>query len=247
MVITPITGEPWVHLDDGAALSGWGREQEIAYNQQNRQAEKALFFQRTFDFLTDNRIRGDYLEFGCHRARTFRMALTEARKHNLDEMLFWAFDSFEGLPALEHESAVEHWQAGALKTDAREFGDMITRHGIYVDRCHAIKGFYADTLPNRRHDGAKAALITVDCDLYESAIPVFDFIDGLLQEGTVVYLDDLFAGFKGNPAKGVARAWLEYQRRSAWRFVRHLDVGWGGRSYIACPPSPLLAQDRDTL
>lgn len=229
--------EPWVHLDDGKALANWGREDEIAYNQENRQRQKLDFYRNTFDFLTDNRIRGDYMEFGCHRARTFRMALTEARKHNLDDMRFWAFDSFEGLPPLETPSSVEIWKTGALKTDAREFGEMITRHGIYVDRVHAIKGFYADTLPNRRHDGARAALITVDCDLYESAIPVFDFIAAYLQEGTVIYLDDLFAGFKGSPRKGVARAFYEYQCRTKWRFEPHLNVGWGGRSYIAWLPA----------
>ena len=97
----PIEGqldEPWVALADGNDLKAWGRDQEIAYNQTNRQTEKALFFRRTFDFLTDNRVHGDYHEYGCHRCRTFRMALTEARKHNLENMQFHAFDSFEGLP-----------------------------------------------------------------------------------------------------------------------------------------------------
>lgn len=231
-------GEPWVHLENGYDLKDWSRENEIAYNQINRQKQKLEFYRNTFDFLTDNRIKGDYLEFGCHRARTFRMALTEARKHNLDDMSFWAFDSFEGLPPLENPSSVETWVEGALRTDAREFGRMITDHGIYVDRVHAIKGFYADRLSNGlvkcfAYDGTKAALITVDCDLYESAVPVFNFIDPLLQEGTVIYIDDLFAGFKGNPYKGVALAFKEYQAQTGWKFLPHLSVGWWGKSYIA--------------
>ena len=53
-------GEPWVALADGAELKDWGRDQEIAYNQSNRQTEKALFFRRICDFLTDNRVHGDY-------------------------------------------------------------------------------------------------------------------------------------------------------------------------------------------
>jgi hypothetical protein len=75
-------------------------------------------------------------------------------------------------------------------------------------------------------------LINVDCDLYESAVPVFNFIEPLLQEGTVIYIDDLFAGYKGSPNKGVALAFLEWQKESRWRIVRHLDIGWWGRSYI---------------
>jgi len=78
----------------------------------------------------------------------------------------------------------------------------------------------------------KIALVTIDCDLYESAVPVFEFIEPLLQEGSEVYIDDLFAGYKGAPTKGVARAFLEFQRKSRWKFVRHLNVGWWGRSYI---------------
>ena len=80
--------------------------------------------------------------------------------------------------------------------------------------------------------GTRAALITVDCDLYELAVPVFNFIEPLLQEGTVLYMDDLLVGNKGNPNRGVARAFLEFQRRSRWQFIRHLEVGWWGRSYI---------------
>src|SRR4051812_2356099 len=96
--VEPKHGEPWVELADARDLQEWGRDQEIAYNQANRQTEKALFYRRTYDFLTDNRVVGDYYEFGCHRCRTFRMALTEARKHNLSSAKFFAFDSFEGLP-----------------------------------------------------------------------------------------------------------------------------------------------------
>jgi len=56
---------------------------------------------------------------------------------------------------------------------------------------------------------------------------------GLLQAGSVLYIDDLFVGNRGNPGRGLARAFVEYRQRSRWRFVRHLDIGWWGRSYIA--------------
>src|SRR3954466_6243723 len=86
-------GEPWVELASGSDLSGWARNEQIQYNQMYRQAENVQFFRKTFDFLTDNGIAGDYFEFGCHRGRTFRMALSEARRQNRDAMHFLAFDS----------------------------------------------------------------------------------------------------------------------------------------------------------
>src|SRR5262249_21324547 len=174
----------------------------------------------------------------CHRGRTFRMALTEARRHGVDDMTFWAFDSFRGLPRPTTETSVGKWSLGALATTEEAFLELIAAHGIYADKVRTVRGFYAESLTTdlQRELGnrSRIALATVDCDLYESAVPVLDFIEPLLQAGSVIYVDDLFVGNRGDPAKGVARAFLEFRKRSRWRFIRHLDVGWWGRSYIAC-------------
>lgn len=235
--IQRLTAEPWVKIADGRALARWGKTQEIEYNQGNRQAEKLLFFQRTFDFLNENEIRGDYHEYGCHRCRTFRMALTEARRHGLDQMKFWAFDSFDGLPDPTTATSVSKWTRGALTTSEQDFRSLVERHGVYADKVKTVKGFYSDSLTpalqSQFQNESKIAFATVDCDLYESAVPVFNFIEPLLQDGSVIYLDDLFVGNKGNPNSGIARAFLEFQQRSRWHFVRHLDISWWGRSYVA--------------
>ncbi len=238
-LITRTEGEPWVKLADGAELAGWTKQDEIGYNQRSRQAEKYLFFRRIFDFLSENEIRGDYHEYGCHRCRTFRMALTEARRHNRDDMRFWAFDSFEGLPDPTTETSVSKWKKGTLTTSEDQFRDLVNTHGIYTDRVSTVKGYYSDSLtPALRQrfvaEQGPIALVNIDCDLYESAVPVFEFIEPLMQDGTVIYMDDLFVGNKGNPSRGVARAFLEFQHRSRFRMIRHLEIGWWGRSYIAC-------------
>ena len=115
---------------------------------------------------------------------------------------------------------------------------MVTEHGHYPNNVEIIEGFYSDSLTSELQQRMltstrQAMLITIDCDLYESAVPVFKFIEPLLQEGSVLYIDDLYAGYKGSPQRGVARAFLEFQKTSSWKFSRHLDVGWWGRSYIA--------------
>lgn len=239
----PTLDEPWVDLPDGTDLAEWSHDDEVVYNQSNRQIEKYRFFVKAFDFLKDQRIRGDYHEYGCHRARTFRMALTEARRHELDQMKFFAFDSFEGLPQATSDPSHALWKTqGALTTSEDDFRGMIDAHGIYADRVETVKGFYDETLNAERRQAFldnedKIGLVNVDCDLYESAVPVFQFIEPLLQEGTLIYIDDLFVGYKGSPMRGVARAFLEFQQRSRFKFVRHLDVGWWGRSYITYMPN----------
>jgi hypothetical protein len=246
-----LPGEPWVALDDGEALRDWTHEDRIAWNQQGRQVEKYRFYRRIFDFLTDNQVAGDYHEFGCHRARTFRMALTEARRHAATDMRFFAFDSFAGLPQTTSNPDHPLWhQKGALTTSEGEFMRMVKEHGIYVDRVVTVPGYYSDTLTEQlskrfMENEKSIALACIDCDLYESAVPVFNFIEPLLQEGSVLYLDDLFAGYRGSPVRGVARAFCEFRKRSRFSFVRHMDVSWWGRSYIAYKGDPSVPVDLD--
>ncbi|MEG4914779.1 TylF/MycF/NovP-related O-methyltransferase [Microcoleus sp. B7-D4] len=236
--IYPLPQEPWVKLANGSELKSWSREDEIAYNQANRQAQKLSFYRQAFDFLTENQVKGDYHEYGCHRVRTFRMALTEARRHNLSDMKFMAFDSFEGLPEVESSPSVELWQKGNLLTTEEQFWSIIKDHDIYVENCQTIKGFYDQTLTNdlqaqflQKED--KIALACIDCDLYESVVPVFQFIEPLLQEGSLLYIDEIFNGYKGSPVKGVSKAFNEFQEKSRFKFAPHIQIGWWGRSFIA--------------
>ncbi len=230
-------GEPWVHLADGTALANWSDADEVLYSQTNRQAIKYAYYAIAFDYLKENGIIGAYYEFGCHRARTFRMALTEARRHNLDSMEFLAFDSFAGLPEPASEPDHEGWTAGALATSEQEFMCMINDHGIYVDKVETVGGYYDKSLTQELQRelldrDTRIAMVCVDCDLLESAIPVFNFIEPLLQEGSVLYIDDMYAGYKGSPKKGVARAFSDFADSSSFLFEPHLSVGWWGKSFI---------------
>lgn len=229
-----------MHIANGNALRNWSRENEVAYNQQNRQAEKLKFFAGAFDFLTDNRIHGDYWEFGCHRGRTFRMALTEARRHNLKDMKFVAFDSFDGLPEPESPQVVEIWKRGALKTTDEEFKGMIQDHGIYVDNVELVKGFYSNSLNGQLaskylDEQRSPSFVNVDCDFYESARDVFKFICPFVKAGTLIYIDDYYSGFKGSPLEGVQKAFTEFQSNLAnhgYNVTPHMTIGWWGKSFI---------------
>src|SRR3990167_9270049 len=145
-LIHPIDQEPWVKIPAEVELKQWSKENEIAYNQKNRQAQKLLFFSNVFDLISTLSIAGDYYEFGCHRARTFRMALTEAKRHALDSMKFYAFDSFEGLPEPETKTGMPGYFCGALKTSVETFNDIIKEHGVYTQQVYPIKGFFNNSL-----------------------------------------------------------------------------------------------------
>lgn len=225
--------EPWVDLPGGFDLDGWDKTHEVAANQRRRQETKWAFFQHAFDYVKDNRVAGNYLEFGCHRARTFRMAQSAARMENLD-MSFWALDSFQGLPPGDG-GAREDWTPGALTTTESEFRALVDAHGVAP--AETVPGFYSVSLTHAVAQRVKAAggacMVTIDCDLRESAEHVLDFLArGLLNDGAVVYLDDWFAGFKGHSDKGVQGAWRNWEQ-SRYRFTRFMDIGWWGRAFVA--------------
>ena len=229
--------EPWVRLDNGRTLAKWSYEDLLRYNQKNRQTSKHWFFITVFDYLKERNVRGDYFEFGCHRVRTFRMALTEARKQMMEEMRFFAFDSFEGLPECPEDVDVDHWVKGELCTTEEEFMEIVHAHGLFVDKVSTFKGFYKASLTLALQQelltmDARASLITVDCDLIDSARDVFRFVGPFLQPGTVVYLDDMFGGYQGSPVKGVYKAFQEFMETTEFRFFPYLQVGAFGRSFI---------------
>ena len=166
----------------------------------SKDKRKHEFFTKAFDFISDNKIEGNYHEFGCHRCRTFRMAMLEAKRHFLSNMRFIAYDSFK---ECQKTIQMRHLtQDGIKKFEHKHRGvfELIQESGFDTDKIISW-GFYDDTLRNLTFsEEDKAALITIDCDLYESAVPIFEILDSIVQEGTLLYIDD-FTGYKGNPLK----------------------------------------------
>lgn len=236
--IAPIAQEPFVLIENGNVLSDWDKDKEVIYNQQIRQCEKVRFYRNAFEFLYGHSIKGAYFEFGCHKVRTFRMVLSEARKKNMDEMLFFAFDSFEGLPdCMDNLVQNPKYAPQLLCTSEEEFMSIVKEHNVYVDRVQIVKGYYEESLTKELTDelmsrGVRASLVTMDCSLYESHVAAFNFVEDFLQEGSIIYLDDYRALYRGSPMQGVPKAFNEYRERSKFGFDPFFDIGWFGKAFI---------------
>jgi hypothetical protein len=158
-------------------------------------------------------IDGYYFEFGCHSATTMRMAYDSF--HHLFDWEYVAFDSFEGLPEIGEIDKQEIWEKGKLKTTEEEFRLILRRHGMPMEKLRTVKGFYADTLNDdlkKVLSTRKAAVVYIDCDLYESTVPVLRFVCDFLQRGTIVVFDD-WNCFYGDPERGERRAFREFLER----------------------------------
>ncbi len=184
-----------------------------AYTPHSRKLRREMFL-TIANYANINRpLRGYYFEFGCHGAFTMRLAWDNFR--HLFDWRFVGFDSFQGLPKIAEIDRQDIWQEGKLKTTEAEFRRLCERHGMPKDRLTTVAGFFGDSLDETarsRFAGQRAAVIYVDCDLYESTVPVLEFCRHFLQVGTVVVFDD-WACFNCDPERGERRAFAEFCQR----------------------------------
>ncbi len=79
-----------------------------------------------------------------------------------------------------------------------------------------VPGFYEQSLTaetKRRLGLTRAALVMIDCDLYESTVPVLAFLTDLVGQGSILIFHDWFR-FKGSPDCGEQRACREWLARN---------------------------------
>ena len=167
------------------------------------------------DTVVGNGIEGEYLEFGVYKGDSFARAYTRFKKVG-DTMprRFIAFDSFEGLPESNEPHKPKHYSKGAYSASEKEFTEYIKKKGVDLQDVISIKGFYDDSLTpatKKKHSIEKAAIVYIDADLYESAVPIFDFLTDILDTGSILVIDDWFR-HQGVPTAGIQKAcneWLE--------------------------------------
>jgi O-methyltransferase len=207
----------------------------------NQGISKSMGFLAAFHLLSRIGVEGDYLEFGVFRGDGFRNAIRAAKQGYRATAAgrfpgrFFAFDSFQGLPqAASMGDGVNPYARGDFSASRAAFeknlGRLRERFPIEV-----VPGWFEETLTPEtagRLRLEKAAFVNVDCDLYESTVPVLRFVRPLLQTGTILYFDDWFS-YRGSMDHGeprAAREWLE--RHPEIRLVDYRNVGITGKMFV---------------
>jgi len=190
----------------------------------------------SMDFITQSKIEGDYLEFGVYQGDTFISAYHFAQKRNLKSMRFYAFDSFQGLPEIVgDDNRYQEFEKGQYLCGVDEFKKNIIRGGVDIKKTKIITGWYNETLNNKTKAEIgieKAAVIYIDCDLYESTVPVLDFITDYVQDGTIIAFDDWFC-WKGSSNLGEQKAFREWLEKNPKIMVtEYHKFDWHGNSFI---------------
>ena len=173
------------------------------------------------DTLSGNEICGDYYEFGVFRGRSFslvynRMEAALPAKY-FETMRFVAFDSFAGLPETHDPAAPAHYHKGAYAAPQDKFERRMRHAGIEDSQLVVIPGFFDVSLfspeTQCRLEGSKVALCYIDCDIYESAVPILDFIAPRLQQGSLLVIDD-WNRHRSSDRFGLRRAVREWLQKN---------------------------------
>lgn len=205
------------------------KDEELLYRQE--------FLRRCMQYVSFNEITGDYAEFGCASARTFRFAYDLARLKHLPIHL-WAFDSFEGLPERrDPRDTHPKWVPGVFPTDPHVFRAICDDHGMSRDCYTMVPGFYTDTLgpsnPAAAGYAKDIAIANIDCDMHSSTADVLAFLAPRLKTGMILYFDDYYC-YANGVLSGERHAMLEFlQANPEWHFEPWQPVNWHGMSFIA--------------
>ena len=184
-----------------------------------------------------NQVEGDYIEFGVFRGARLTQAYetavffakyVNARKDpylakmsakNMETMRFIGFDSFEGLPkanAIDVAKGQEEWIGeGGFSATLEEVTALMPKKGIADGRIKLVKGWFNETCTAETKKSLEltaAAIVYVDCDYYESAVPALEFVTDLLVDGSILIFDDWFL-FRGRRDRGEQRAFAEWKER----------------------------------
>ena len=199
------------------------------------QSETDTIIFKAAEIVSSEHVPGDYLEFGVFRGNTLIQAFHTIRRcyttraedvtriHSpnartrvrqlWDRIRFFAFDSFQGLPALTGlDVHTQDFERGKFACTAREFVERARTHNVDLSKLITVEGWFEETCTPatiQKHDMKAAAFVHIDCDLYESTRTVLKFVEPLLVDGTVIIFDDWYS-YRGNPGLGEQRAFAEW-------------------------------------
>jgi len=189
--------------------------------------------------LKTHEIAGDYYEFGLFRGFTLWHAQQAADHAGITTMRFFGFDSFQGLPKIEgNDRKAGIFISGDYRCARDWVEQTLTDHGFDWSRGTLIEGFFDDSLTPAlkvEHSMGRAALVMVDCDLYQSTVPVLSFLDDVLQDGTILLFDDWYC-FGEDEGQGEPRAFREFlQEHPEWSAERFITFPTYGQAFIMRP------------
>jgi O-methyltransferase len=198
---------------------------------------KETMLHTCLEYVQGVNVTGDYVEFGVFKGRSMIAAYHLSRLFpGLSNMRFYGFDSFEGFPSLpQNEVESQAFPPGWLRCDLKELRRDLENANVDMNKVTLIPGWFADTLTDatkQRLPIHSAAVVNVDCDIFESTVLALDFIESYLVDGSIVIFDDWYC-FGNRSEMGEQKAFREWLDRHRYLTATpYKEFGWDGKSFI---------------
>jgi Macrocin-O-methyltransferase (TylF) len=182
------------------------------------------------DLLKDH----GYYEFGLFKGFSFWFAEQLAREYADPTFRLHGFDSFEGLPRPQLDSETASFLKGDFKGSYEAVTSNLSRWKTDFSRIKLHKGFFSKPLFDQLRQNEEfppISICVIDVDLYQSSVPVLDFVQPYLVVGSIMLFDDFdLAG--EDDSKGERRALIEFESRNTRFRKKHLfNYGWEGAAF----------------
>lgn len=176
-----------------------------------------------------------YYEFGLFKGFCFWFAEQISKEYFKEgQITLYGFDSFEGLPKSEVDHDPVYWAEGNYASSCKFVNDKLLENGANSSNFKLFKGFFSkehfDQL-KKKENFKKVAICVIDSDIYESCVPVLDFIKEYLVPGSILLFDD-YNAFNKDDSHGERRALREFEMQNPSFKKEYLfDFGWHGAAF----------------
>ena len=175
-----------------------------------------------------------YYEFGLFRGFSFWFVEQISREYAGPSFRLFGFDSFEGLPQPQLDSEAAVFAKGDFRGSYEAVTANLGKWKTDFSRIKLYKGFYSRGLFERllqHEEFPPISICLIDVDLYESCVPVLDFIKDYLVAGSILLFDD-YNQLGADNNSGERRALIEFEQRNPGFRKEHLfDYGWEGVAF----------------
>jgi Macrocin-O-methyltransferase (TylF) len=175
-----------------------------------------------------------YYEFGLYRGASLWFAEQISRGVTDKNFRFYGFDSFRGLPAPQLEVEAQVYRKGDFGCSFEQVLSNLKRYRADMGRINLYPGFFSREHFVAAQEGEKflpVSICLIDVDLYQSTVPILDFIRRYLVIGSILLFDD-FNQFGAEQWSGERRALIEFEVRNPGFESEHLwDYGREGAAF----------------
>lgn len=149
--------------------------------------------------VNERGVEGAFVELGVARGGAAALLAANAFAPGSMDRTLWLFDSFEGLPDPTSEDLVDGVTGSHIRPLPRgsclgaieEVRDLLfNRFRFPQEKIRFVKGWFQETLPIRRRDIGRIAILRIDGDWYESTKVCLEYLYDQVAENGFVYIDD---------------------------------------------------------